>query len=140
MANIDIQKMYYYTVVDSLKKLGLILVLPDDDNKLQEYPIDAILLREKTLAGKIELIKAIFNVWKVVKEAEFTQKASLTELSRVDFAKVNEYFNTISNDLQNLFMDKASVGDVGVNMANIDNIVGKLRQIKDSYNRVYQIK
>ena len=140
MANIDIQKMYYHTVVDALKKLGLVLVLPDDDGKLQEYPIDSILLREKTLAGKVELIKAIFNVWKVVKEAEFTQKASLTELSRVDFAKVNEYFNTISNDLQNLFMDKASVGDVGVNMANIDNIVGKLRQIKDSYNRVYQIR
>jgi len=44
---IDIQKMYFYTLVDGLKKLGLSVMMPDDDGKVQEYGIEAVLLQEQ---------------------------------------------------------------------------------------------
>jgi hypothetical protein len=137
---IDIQKMYFYTLVDGLKKLGLSVMMPDDDGKIQEYGIEAVLLQEQTLAGKIELLKAVFQLWKVLKEAQFTQTASLAELARVDFQKVNEYFDRVVQDIQGLFLDKSTIGDVGVNIKNINDIVGKIQQIKSRYDSIYSVK
>jgi len=76
------------------------------------------------------LLKAVFQLWKVLKEAQFTQTATLYELARVDFQKVNEYFDRVVQDIQGLFLDKSTIGDVGVNIKNINDIVGKIQQIK----------
>ena len=71
---------------------------------------------------------------------QFTQTATLYELARVDFQKVNEYFDRVVQDIQGLFLDKSTIGDVGVNIKNINDIVGKIQQIKSRYDNIYSVK